>query len=58
MFYCDKCGVDRGWPESFGKSRGPCELCGEHGVCNDRPSSTLPDPVRIQSMIDDTSIWW
>lgn len=58
MFYCEPCRVDRQWPESFGKSRGPCELCGVTSVCNDRPSSTLPVPVRTQPIIDDTSIWW
>jgi len=56
MFYCEPCRVERGWPESFGKSRGRCELCEEHAVCNDRASSTLPDYVRTQPIIDDTKI--
>lgn len=58
MFYCEKCRVGNTWPESFGKSRGRCELCKEYAVCNDRPSSTFPAPPQKQSIIDDTSYWW
>ncbi len=42
MFYCDVCAQKQSWPQSFSKSRGTCEMCGEHAVCNDRPSSLLP----------------
>jgi hypothetical protein len=54
MFYCDPCRVENTWPESFGKSYGPCEVCKQHAVCNDRPAATLP----IVNIIDDTSFWW
>lgn len=46
MFYCEKCRVERGWPESFGKSHGPCEICHTVAVCNDIPSRALPEPKR------------
>jgi hypothetical protein len=45
MFYCDKCRIKRGWPESpFFRSLGPCELCGTVAPCNDVSSSRLPPP--------------
>ena len=46
MFYCKNCGKDRGWPidHLVPKSRGPCELCGQHAVCCDVPSKHLPLP--------------
>lgn len=44
MFYCDTCAKARNWPEAFTKSVGPCEVCGNRTLCNDRPSSTLPKP--------------
>lgn len=42
MFYCDKCGLEKGWPKSITKSFGTCELCDEVSVCNDTPSRLLP----------------
>jgi len=42
MFYCDECAKINGYPESLGKSKGRCELCGKTRICNDRPSSSLP----------------
>lgn len=42
MFYCDPCAKKNNWPDSIGKSVGPCEICGKTAECNDRPSSTLP----------------
>lgn len=49
MFYCDDCAKKCEWPESFGRSTGPCEICGQVRVCNDLPSSQLPDrkPSRL-----------
>lgn len=44
MFYCDPCAEKLGWPDSIGKSHGPCEICGKVTTCNDRPCSTLPEP--------------
>jgi len=46
MFYCDGCGKKNGWPEGFSKSYGPCEVCGKTRLCNDVPSSQLPEPRR------------
>lgn len=46
MFYCEECAKRADWPESFAKSFGNCEICGKRRVCNDRPSSSLPDPKR------------
>lgn len=43
MFYCDKCRVENEWPAEFSQSRGPCEVCGKSALCNDVPSSWLPD---------------
>ena len=44
MFYCNDCADKYEYPESFVKSRGTCECCGNHAICNDRPSSSLPLP--------------
>lgn len=44
MFFCDTCAVERGWPGSWSKSAGPCEICGKTAVCNDVPSRYLPLP--------------
>lgn len=41
MFYCDNCAEKNGWPETFTKSRGVCEMCEEYHICNDRPSHLL-----------------
>jgi DNA-directed RNA polymerase subunit RPC12/RpoP len=35
MFYCDPCAEEKGWPESFHKTHGTCEVCGKTAVCND-----------------------
>lgn len=45
MFYCNKCGKERGWPtDTLSKSIGPCEICGKQSECNDIPSKHLPKP--------------
>lgn len=44
MFYCDPCAKKHWYPESIGKSCGPCELCGKDALCNEVPSSRLPEP--------------
>lgn len=46
MFYCDACGVKKGWPtDALMKSMGPCEVCGHFDVCNDIASKFLPVPT-------------
>jgi hypothetical protein len=50
MFYCNDCAKKNGYPESLCKSIGQCELCGEHKVCNDRPSSSLPKPKEPEDL--------
>lgn len=52
MFYCDPCAEAFGYPESFSKSRGKCECCGNGAICNDRPSSSLPMPKSVKSEED------
>jgi hypothetical protein len=47
MFFCEECRVERGWPESFSQSQGPCELCKKHAVCHNVPSRALPDPKPV-----------
>ena len=45
MFYCNKCGKERGWPtDTLVRSYGPCEICGKSRECNDIPCSRLPLP--------------
>lgn len=44
MFYCEKCADKNDWPATPFQSYGKCETCGKPGLCNDRPSSLLPDP--------------
>lgn len=46
MFFCDRCRVRKQWPESLAKSTGPCEICGKTRLCNDVPSSALPEPKK------------
>jgi hypothetical protein len=46
MFYCNNCAEKNGYPESIGKSLGMCECCGKVAECNDRPSSSLPEPKK------------
>lgn len=41
MFYCEECRAKNDWPESFFKSRGPCEMCHKTATCNDVPSKFL-----------------
>lgn len=42
MFYCEDCRVKNDWPESFARSKGNCECCGDRADCFDTPSSRLP----------------
>jgi hypothetical protein len=49
MFYCEPCRVDFAWPESVARSRGKCEVCGQHAACYDRPSGSLPDPAACET---------
>ena len=44
MFYCDRCRIRKGWPETLARSTGPCEVCGKTAVCHDTPSKYLPLP--------------
>ncbi len=46
MFYCNDCAKKYEYPESFSKSGGKCELCGESKVCNDVPSRELAKPKK------------
>ncbi len=46
MFFCVKCEVKNGWPNSIFKSYGRCEMCGKSAECNDVPSKYLP-PAKI-----------
>ena len=47
MFFCNSCAEKKGWDHLIAKSRGSCEICGEHAACNDIPSkylqSSLPE---------------
>lgn len=53
MFYCEPCRAKNEWPDSLGKSYGKCEVCDEVRSCYDRPSSTLPLPVRAKDDADE-----
>lgn len=44
MFYCEPCRVKNNWLTSICRSGGLCEVCGQHALCYDRPSSSLPMP--------------
>jgi hypothetical protein len=44
VFYCNKCKDKNKWPDSYVKSVGRCEMCGDAAVCNDVPSAYLPAP--------------
>ena len=46
MFYCEKCRIEKDWPESITKSYGKCEICEDTCECHDRPSSQLPAPTK------------
>lgn len=52
MFYCEPCRIKNNWPESFGRSRGPCEMCGKNAICWDRPSSSLPEGTSDETKSD------
>lgn len=43
MFYCGSCAKKKNWPSTISRSRGRCEVCGDEAVCNDMPSSKLPE---------------
>lgn len=44
MFYCEKCRVEKGWPQGVLRSSGRCECCDEPAMCHDVPSRMLPRP--------------
>lgn len=46
MFYCNDCAKLKNWSESFRKSEGRCEVCGDVEVCNDVPSSEIVSSSR------------
>ena len=50
MFYCDDCRKEKGWPVSFMRSFGACEMCSHQAVCFDVPSGALPMPPVQSSM--------
>lgn len=41
MFICNTCLSSFTNPESGFKSRGPCKVCGQVGLCNEIPSKYL-----------------
>ena len=43
MLYCTNCQSRNKWPISWGRSFGPCEMCGVPAFCYDVPSSQLPN---------------
>lgn len=43
MFYCDSCAKKRNWPESWFRSKGPCEVCGKTAVCYEVSSAILSE---------------
>lgn len=53
MFYCDKCKEKKGWPESWAKSYGKCEICDEVALCNDVPSSHLREISKEKQQVKD-----
>lgn len=44
MFYCDPCAIAKGWPQTFLRSHGKCEVCGTAAECSSMRSSDLPRP--------------
>ena len=54
MFYCEKCRDERAWPKSTVISTGKCELCGNHRVCYDLPSSHLT--AKVQEEVDTVQL--
>jgi hypothetical protein len=61
MFFCEPCRDKNEWPASIMKSTGTCEMCGEHAICHDIPSSALPRPIQSEPLriwIDtETGTW-
>jgi len=56
MFYCNNCADKNGYPKSFFKSYGSCEICNETAVCNNYKSSLLPERTTLlQGEIDESS---
>lgn len=41
MFYCNECADKKGYPRTYSKSYGMCEVCREVSSCNDLPSGCL-----------------
>ena len=50
MFYCDPCRKKKGWPESFSKSVGPCEVCKRSRECNDVHHSMLGSTPELDKL--------
>jgi len=46
MFYCNKCAIEKRYPQSIGKSHEKCEICGNQELCNDVPSKYLSIPEK------------
>lgn len=46
MDYCDKCAIERGWPQKEWCDRvnAPCEICGKRSACSSVQSKYLPIP--------------
>ena len=43
MFYCNDCGIKKGWPiNHWHGSNGRCEICGQNRSCNDIACKDLP----------------
>jgi hypothetical protein len=57
MFYCDDCADKNGFPKTITKSKGQCEICGKHAICNDTPCSQLPKPKDIFSKFAGTALF-
>ena len=55
MFFCEECRIERGWPDSISRSRGPCEVCQKHAVCHNVPSHALSSskPVRMKELREE-----
>jgi len=53
MFYCEECARINEYPKSMTQSYGVCELCGVHRLCNDVPSSRLPQPKTIIEVVEE-----
>lgn len=53
MFYCEECGLARGWPLGLFSSYGRCEVCGKQRTCSDVPSKYLPVPFEEDEEDDE-----